>query len=117
MNKSLICVLHPEYPKFIPPVDIFETKDNFVITIDVPGFKKDELELYISGSLFIIKGSKKEIECKDVKIHRRERFTYFERIFLFGSTLNADVHEKLEDGVLTLLVDKTNQTQFVMSKL
>jgi HSP20 family molecular chaperone IbpA len=119
MMEPLSYIFNPEGRKPYPAVDIYETKDNFEIKIDVPGFKKEDLELYISGSLLIIKDRKNETKSKDVKTHRRERSTCFERIFLFNATLEAeDVRVRvIEDGVLTLVVNRKDQKQIVLSKL
>lgn len=49
---------------FVPPVDIFETADDFTVEIELPGFEKGDLTLRLCCNMLVIEGSKRE-ECRD----------------------------------------------------
>ena len=47
------------YEFVLPPVDIHLEKNNLVITVDIPGFNKDDIKLTIHGNILSIKAEKK----------------------------------------------------------
>jgi HSP20 family protein len=58
-----------------PAIDIYDSKDNVMVKADIPGMKKDEIEVSVHGDTLIIKGEKKqEKEVKEKDYVRTERF-------------------------------------------
>jgi len=47
------------YEFVLPPVDIHLEKNNLVITVDIPGFNKEDIKLTINGNILSIKAEKK----------------------------------------------------------
>ena len=102
-----------EYRKemdFVPACDWEETDKNYLISLEVPGVKKEDLEVKLCGDILTVSGEKKE-ERTEGKGARRayERFHgRFERSFTLP---NASETEKVEanykDGVLSIAIPKS----------
>ncbi|MBQ1689691.1 MAG: Hsp20/alpha crystallin family protein [Firmicutes bacterium] len=91
--------------------DIRETDDSYVLDVDLPGFKKEDVKLQLKdGYLNITASTQSTDEEKDDqgKFLRRERYTgAMERSFYVGEDLTEeDVKARFEKGVLTLTLPK-----------
>ena len=92
--------------------DIHENEGGFVIDVDLPGLKKEDVELTLeNGILTISTGKNLNKEEKDEKtgrVIRQERYSgSMSRSFYVGDNLTeADVSARMENGVLTLTVPK-----------
>ncbi len=94
--------------------DLRETGEGYELMIDLPGFKKDQIELELQNGYLTVKAAKGvEEKEKDEsgKIVHQERYTgSMSRSFYIGETLTEeDVKAKFEDGVLTLAFPKEDQ--------
>ena len=91
--------------------DIHEFDDRYELDIDLPGFKKDQIQLSLEkGNLTIHVAKNLNEEEKDEagKLIRQERFTgAMQRSFFVGKHLtDEDIKAKFEDGVLKLCIAK-----------
>ncbi len=91
--------------------DIKETADSYVLDVELPGFKKEDVKLQLKdGYLNITASTQTTDEEKDEngKFLRRERYTgAMERSFYVGEDLTEeDVKARFEKGVLTLTLPK-----------
>ena len=91
--------------------DIKETDDSYVLDVELPGFKKEDVKLQLKdGYLNISAATQSTEEEKDDngKFLRRERYTgAMQRSFYVGEDLTEeDVKAKFEKGVLTLTLPK-----------
>lgn len=97
-----------------PSFDVTETKDAFVFKADVPGVRKDDLEITTTGNRIQISGKREsEHERKTDTVYTYERqYGSFARSFTLPEGADVD-HAKTElrDGVLTLVVPKLAQAQ------
>jgi HSP20 family protein len=84
-----------------PSVDITEEDKEFLIKVEIPEVKKEDLELEVDNGILIIKGERRE-HVKDEKRHRIERFYgNFERSFTLPENVREDgVSAKMDDGML-----------------
>lgn len=89
-----------------PMADISETEDSYVVEVDVPGVKKDEIDVQFSERELIVTGQIEEHENQ--RRHRKTRRTgRFELRTLLPGEVDAErVEARLSDGVLTLTVPK-----------
>ena len=90
--------------------DVRETEDGYEVEIDLPGFKKDQINLQLENGYLTIsaaKGLDKE-EKKDGRVIRQERYSgAMQRSFYVGEGVDhEDVKAKFEDGVLKLDIPK-----------
>ena len=97
--------------------DVREVGDNYEVDVDLPGFKKDEIDIRLDkGTLTIAaaKGLDKEEDDKNGKFLRRERYTgAMSRSFYIGEGFTVkDIKAKYENGILSLTVPKKAQPQF-----
>ena len=94
--------------------DIKETDAGFELTIDLPGFKKDDVQAELKdGYLTIAAQTQSETEDKDEKgtYVRKERFSgKCSRTFYVGDDIEEDdIRAKFEDGVLKIAVPKKQE--------
>ncbi|MGR2769452.1 Hsp20/alpha crystallin family protein [Photobacterium ganghwense] len=93
-----------------PRINLIEKEDGFEITADLPGVKKDDINVQLAnGSLMIEATSKRnEEQEKNGKVIRQERYEgKFMRSFYLGQNVKEDdVHASFTDGVLTIQVPK-----------
>ena len=90
--------------------DVRETEAGYEVDIDLPGFKKDEINVELNNgylSISAAKGLDKE-EKKEGKYIRKERYAgSMSRSFYVGDAIKQeDVKAKYEDGILRLSVPK-----------
>lgn len=95
----------------MPATDISENETEYTISAELPGIKKEDIDVSLhDGVLSIEAHSKSEHEEKgDKQIRSERRYGKFVRRFTLGE--NADesaVQAKFEDGVLKLVVKKTS---------
>ena len=91
--------------------DIHEHDDGYELDIDLPGFKKDEIQLALENGYLTVsttKGLEKNEENKKGKLIRQERYSgTMTRSFYVGDAVTEeDIKAKFEDGVLKLSIPK-----------
>ncbi|MFN8582316.1 MAG: Hsp20/alpha crystallin family protein [Gemmatimonadaceae bacterium] len=96
---------------WVPAVEISETNDELVMTAELPGMKREEVEVFFEDDMLTIRGEKKEEkkEAVEKKYHMWER-TYgaFQRSFTLPRTIDpAKILAEFKDGVLKVHMPKT----------
>ncbi len=91
--------------------DIHEHDGGYELDIDLPGFKKDEIQLALENGYLTVsttKGLEKNEENKKGKLIRQERYSgTMTRSFYVGDAVTEeDIKAKFEDGVLKLSIPK-----------
>ncbi|RJP27384.1 MAG: Hsp20/alpha crystallin family protein [Candidatus Omnitrophota bacterium] len=97
-----------------PAIDIYDSKDNIMVKADIPGMKKDEIEVSVHGDTLIIKGEKKqEKEVKEKDYVRTERFYgSFNRAISLPAAVDASkVNASYKNGVLELVLPKKEEAK------
>jgi HSP20 family protein len=92
-----------------PPVDIHETDDALVLTVDLPGVSKDHVSIEMHQNTLILKGQRPyNAEVKDDRYHRVERaYGTFQRSFMLPMQVDQEkVQATYHDGVLELRLPK-----------
>ncbi|NBT58912.1 Hsp20/alpha crystallin family protein [bacterium] len=90
---------------FLPPCDIEEKDNFFLVSMDIPGMKKEELHIEVDNDILTISGERKqETATKQDGFRRTERFVgKFQRAFSLGETIDSKrIEASYEDGVLKL---------------
>jgi HSP20 family protein len=94
-----------------PPIDVYETEDRFVVSAELPGLARDEIELAFEASRLTIRGRRADrpAGAEDViHFHQVERgHGQFARTFEFTAKIDVDaVTADLANGVLTVMLPK-----------
>ncbi len=95
----------------IPSADIFENDNEFILKAEMPGVSKDQLDITLDEDHLEIIGKVDADWEKDLKVIDREfRISDYYRRFYVGNKVNRDeISAKIEDGVLTLRLPKSNE--------
>ncbi|MBQ6419451.1 MAG: Hsp20/alpha crystallin family protein [Clostridia bacterium] len=106
--------LYGKHAAHVMKTDVREKEDHYVVDIDLPGFKKDEINLNLENGYLTVsaeKGLDKEEKDKKGKLICQERYMgAMQRSFYVGDKLTEeDIKAKFEDGVLQILVPKQEE--------
>jgi HSP20 family protein len=97
-----------------PAIDMHEDKDNVYVRAELPGMKREDIELTLHEGALSISGERKsESSSKEGQAHRAERFFgRFQRTVMLPSPVNNDrVSAHYKDGVLTITLPKTEEAK------
>ncbi|WP_029523217.1 Hsp20/alpha crystallin family protein [Persephonella sp. KM09-Lau-8] len=92
-----------------PRVDVYEKDNKLIIEAEIPGAKKEDVEVKIKDNAVVIKGEvKREEEEKDKTYYRTERFYgVFERVIPLPVEVKAEeAKASFENGVLKIEIPK-----------
>lgn len=90
----------PVREKIFPPTDIYLTDEEVILVADLPGYLKEDIQLSVSGTKVLIKGSKKNV-MKGELVQQERNSKDFQRIIqLPEPTLPNEVRAKFSNGVL-----------------
>lgn len=104
---------HPAREEYVlPEVNIFETKDGYVLEAEMPGVGKDGLSITLEGNEITITGRRNPETISGAAIFRERRTADFRRVFELDPAIEAErVSAKMEQGVLTLMLPKSEQVK------
>lgn len=97
-----------------PALDLHEDKDSFVARIELPGMKKEDIDVTLHDGTLNISGERKsETKFENAEVHRSERFFgHFQRSVTLPSAVAADkVKAQYKDGILTVTVPKAEEAK------
>jgi HSP20 family protein len=97
-----------------PLVNVTEDQDNYYVRAELPGVKKDELDLSVTGETLTLSGERKLPDESDkASYHRREREAgSFSRVISLPGRLDVNkVKAHAEDGVLTVVLPKAESAK------
>ena len=102
----------PSPSGWIPPIDVHETVEEFVITAELPGLGRDDVRIQVSEGQVQISGQRRERDILCEQYHRVERgHGSFSRTFKLPLPVDVEhVSADLRDGVLTIVCPKTTDT-------
>jgi HSP20 family protein len=99
-------------PAWIPAADIEETDDAYVLELEVPGVKKDDVHIELRNNEVRITGEIRQKERKGVVRRQTRRVGEFEYMITLPDDVNAEkVEAALHDGVLTVRLAKAAASQ------
>lgn len=119
MRKPFSAFSHPfmrfsPSEEIAPSVDIFEDKGDIVVKAELPGIKKEDIDVTLTDDSITISGEKnKEEEVKKKDYYRWEcSYGSFCRTFSLPSEVQTDkVKTKMKDGVLEIRIPKTEEAK------
>jgi HSP20 family protein len=103
----------------VPAVNITEHKDEYMVSLAVPGMKKDDFKIDVDGNMLTISSEKVESkEEKDKKFTRKEyNYASFSRTFTLPEEINKEKIEAMyEDGVLKISLPRKEEAKKLSAK-
>ena len=99
----------PDSSGWNPPIDVHETAEEYVITAELPGLGREDVQIQVSDGRVQISGRRRERDVRCEQYHRIERgHGTFSRTFRLPLPVDASrVTADLRDGVLTIVCPKT----------
>ncbi len=93
--------------------DIYDKNNSYVIEMDLPGFKKTNVNVGFNDGYLTVIGTKEEEQSKDTENYiRRERFYgRFERQFFVGKVNIEKIDASFHDGVLKIVIPKVDDNR------
>ena len=90
------------------PLDLYETENEYVAKLAVPGLKPDNFEITVQLNALTIRGHIQTEQQEGMRYHVQEqRFGDFNRSIQFPTAVDADkIQASLADGILTIRVPK-----------
>jgi HSP20 family protein len=111
LHEQLGHLVGTDAPGWTPPVDLYETAGEFVLSAELPGLTREQIEIHAEDGRITIRGARtttvgREISCE--QYHRVERgHGSFSRTFALPEAIDVDaITADLRDGVLTIMVPK-----------
>jgi len=111
LHEQLGQLVGTDAPGWTPPVDLYETANEFVLTAELPGLTRDQIDIQAEESRITIRGARVSTPDRDIpceQYHRVERgHGRFSRAFGLPEPIDvARVTADLKDGVLTVTIPK-----------
>lgn len=107
LQEQIGQIVGTDAPGWTPPVDLYETAAAFVLTAELPGLSRDEIDIHAEESRVVIRGERAgHVPCEHY--HRVERgHGRFSRAFLLPEPVDVEgVTADLKDGLLTVTIPK-----------
>lgn len=99
---------------WVPQVDVYEDPERLAFRFDVPGVKKEDINVRVENSILTIEGQRAfDSEQKRQNYHRIERsYGSFARSFSLPVTVSSEhIQAELKDGVLNVTLQKKAEAQ------
>jgi HSP20 family protein len=100
--------------QWMPPMDVFETQDKIVATLELPGIEPKEVEVSVEDSTLTVTGQRDfASESNEENYHRVERrYGSFMRSITLPQTVDTErVNARFDKGVLTIEVPKIERAK------
>ena len=104
----------PRARAWAPALDISEQKDAYVVSVELPGIKPEQIDITLEDGLLTLSGERSfQQESSEQQFHRVERrYGSFRRSITLPSQVQANAIEAhFEDGVLTVRVPKAEEAK------
>jgi HSP20 family protein len=103
-----------EMPELMPSVDVIDREDEVVVRAEVPGYKKEEIEISVSDSMLTIKGETKREEKEEKGDYYRceiSRGAFTRTLDLPARVDDSKAKAAMKDGVLELTLPKVEKSK------
>jgi HSP20 family protein len=97
-----------------PAVDMYQTDDEVVVRVALPGFKADEVQINVTGDVLHLRGEMQQQEEKQERAWhiREQRWGSFERSIPLPTDVTADrAAADFENGILTITLPKAEEVK------
>jgi HSP20 family protein len=97
-----------------PPIDVYETRDDLVVAVELPGVREKDIHLSMTGDVLSLRGERGiAAEAREESYHRIERWSgTFERHVQLPIPVQADrIRASYRDGVLEIRLPKLDEVK------
>jgi len=104
----------PTASQMTPACDLSETKEGYLLTLDIPGLKREDISIDVTSRRLVVSGERRwEDERAEANYFRRERsYGKFSRAFELPEGTDLDsIEASYENGVLRLAVPKAEESK------
>ena len=108
MQERLESLFGRAAPGWVPPVDLCERPDAYVLTVELPGLRREDIDVGADAGVVTVRGQRPPQSCCPERYEQLERGQgHFSRSFRFAQPIDAEaVSAELADGVLTVTIPK-----------
>ena len=112
MQERLESLFGRAAPGWVPPVDLFERSDRYVLSVELPGMTREDVNIEGNGDTVVVSGQRPGQSCCPDRYQQLERGQgFFSRSFRFALPIDTNaIDAELADGVLTITIPKTHPT-------
>lgn len=86
------------------PVDVVEADNGFVVFAEMPGVKKENINVTFEDGKLTIEGKKENVENTDKYLINERSNIPYKRVISFNDILDDQITAKLEDGILKVTI-------------
>jgi HSP20 family protein len=97
-----------------PALDVHEDKDSFSVRVELPGMKREDIEVSLHDGALVISGERTAEKIhEDTEVHRQERhYGKFSRALTLPAAVSGDkVKAQYKDGILTVTLPKAEEAK------
>ena len=96
----------------LPPVNIREEKDAYILEAEMPGVNKDSLEITLEGTELTLTGHRVHARAPGEVLIQEQRLADFRRVFEVDPTIDGGgIKASMNQGVLTLTLPKSERVK------
>ena len=101
-----------EQSSITPPASVTEIADGYVLEIEIPGVKKDGLDISVENNELTIIGRRSLPAMEGTLVHRESRPENFRRTFELDPSIDADkISAKIDQGLVRLTLPKAEHVR------
>lgn len=95
-----------------PAVDVYQDKDQFTVVAELPGFKKEEIEISLHGDTLSISGERKQEGASEQGFLTERFYGKYQRGFTLPTAVDPDkVKATYKDGLLQVVLPKAEEAK------
>lgn len=97
--------------------DIKETEEDYIIDVELAGFKKEDISLSFENKNLIVKASYKSLKDEKTKyLHIERTEGIYSRKFYLGDIKHDNIKANFENGLLTIIIPKDSYKEIEKTK-
>lgn len=98
-----------------PPTDVYETKNNYVVRVEIAGMREEDFEITVENSFLMISGSRPDVPERRAYQQMEIRFGKFETVVDLPGPINLEAsHADYSEGFLTITLPKAKPNQIII---
>lgn len=113
MNAEMKKLNKKDEVVLVPPVDIFETGESFILKCEMPGVDRDNIDVMLNNNELEINGKvSEEYASGNGAVYSEYRLHNYSRKFTVDDTINnAGIQATLDNGILTITLPKSERVK------